>query len=152
LVTSRRSKAGASPKARHEIQAPWSTEGWSTREDEKDPDPELDRELQKAAGPTRGTAYVRRSPGLAINPVMNNPYFSGALGAPFGWAAWFVFDKLQEQIVLAFAIAGFFGFVALVAVLVSIRRVPAWHRARRVARAWIAEHGGVMPSDLRWYN
>jgi hypothetical protein len=136
-----------------EIQLPWSTEGWATNAAEASRDNGLDQELGANRGVVPATLAELNRPGLAINPAMNNPYLAGALGIPLGWLAAFLYSKLSpDAFGWAIATASFFGFSALLIVGLSAWRIPAWHRARRVGKAWIRQHGGELPSELRWYN
>lgn len=42
------------------------------------------------------------------------------------------------------------GAVALL--VMSVRQIPAWHRARRMVRAYLEDHAGAFPLELRWYR
>jgi hypothetical protein len=64
----------------------------------------------------------------------------------------FLFVKLSTALWLAISLLVFFVGLSALSLIFSIRRIPAWHRARRVAREYLAEHGGRMPPELRTWN
>lgn len=154
-MTRRRSSAGDKmrrKKGRDDVQLPWRDKGWYADMQDASRDAALDEQLRRDAGPIPATLGSRNRPGMAISPAMNNPYFTGGLALLFGWVAWFLFDKLQSDIVAAVLVASFFGIGSLGIALFSAIRIRSWHRARRVAKAWVAEHGGEIPPELRWYT
>jgi hypothetical protein len=40
------------------------------------------------------------------------------------------------------------GGLGLVIIVQNLIRAPRWHKARRVAKRYIAEHGGELPEEL----
>lgn len=134
------------------IQMPWSNKGWYTDEYYTERDRALDQKVEATGKGLNPYGYYTDRPGLAISPMMHNPYFSFVLAGVFAWLGWFVFDKLIGMLWLAVVVAAFFNLVALLAVIMSIFRIPGWHRARKVARDYVAEHGGKFPSELKWYT
>lgn len=64
----------------------------------------------------------------------------------------FLFVKLDSALWLAILLVLFFAGGSLLIVVMSIRRMPSWHRARKVAREYIQENGGDMPRELRTWN
>jgi hypothetical protein len=139
-------------RRRARIQLPWEDKGWYTDQQEASRNPEIDEKLGRREGVVPGTLGSRNRPGMAINPAMNNPYINIAPGVMFVWLAWFGFDKLQENLVGAVLVASFFGLGSLLIFVLSIIRIPSWHLSRRDAKAWVAEHGGEIPLELRWYQ
>jgi hypothetical protein len=133
---------------RERIQLPWEAKGWYTDQQEASRNPDIDEQLGRRSGVIPGTLGSRNRPGMAINPAMNNPYINIALAMVFVWLALFVFGKLQENLLAAVLTACFFGVISFVIVLVSVIRIPSWHRSRRDAKAWVAEHGGEIPLGL----
>lgn len=144
-------KRGRREAERAKLQWPWSNRGWSTDEYRSQRDADLDRKVEEA-GPVLPYGYYEDRPGLAISPLMHNPYLNLVFGPVFVWLGLFVLDKLHEVLGLAIGLAIFFGLVGAVVLIVSAVRIPGWHRARRLARDHIAEHGGNYPPELRWYR
>lgn len=93
-----------------------------------------------------------RRPGLTWGPAMHNPYPSLVVAAGFVWVGVFVLGKLGAESFGAWCIAGFFWLVGTVALVLTVIRIPGWHRARAAVRRHIAVHGGEMPDDLKWYR
>lgn len=89
-------------------------------------------------------------PWPVFTPLMNNPYPNILLGGLYVWVGWFLLTKLGAP--WGWVLLGLFGIGGLWLVALFVRKIPSWHRARRVARAYIAEHGGRMPPELRWYT
>ena len=131
---------------------PWVRNGWYTDEYYANRDRELDEKVEKTGKGLNPYGYYTDRPGLVISPLMHNPYF----GYPFvllgGWLIWFLLDRGATGSWLVFALIILVGFVALFVLIMSTLRIPGWHRARRLARAYIAEHGGEFPAELRWYT
>lgn len=134
------------------IQMPWSDEGWYTDEYHAERDQVLDKKVEAVGKGLNPYGYYTDRPGLAISPMMHNPYFSFVLAGAFAWLGWFIFDKLIGVLWLAIVLCAFFGLIAILAVVISAFRIPGWHRARKVAKAHVTEHGGEFPSELKWYT
>ncbi|MBG6055878.1 hypothetical protein IWX81_002306 [Salinibacterium sp. CAN_S4] len=96
-------------RRRERIQLPWESKGWYTDSQEAARTPELDTALGRKHTTIPGTLGSRNRPGMAINPAMNNPYVNIALAPVFVWAVWFVFGKLQDDLVPAILAASFLG-------------------------------------------
>lgn len=80
-----------------------------------------------------------------------NPYFSsvpGVLLIPLSAGVAQRIDAGPDVGALV-VFAGILLATALVAP--ALRRTPAWHRARRDVRAYLATHPGTFPPELRWY-
>lgn len=146
------SDGGRHVKRGKSVQMPWSNKGWSTDEYYADRDRDLDKKVEQAGRGVNPYGYYEDRPGLAISPVMHNPYFTYVLAGVNAWLAWFSFDKLAGLLWLAVSVCVFFGLIALIAIVMTSLRVPGWHRARKVAKAYVAEHGGKFPSELKWYT
>lgn len=98
----------------------------------------------RAHGHTRG-AY-------ALTPVMHNPYLNLPLSGAFVGTSAFLLTKLEELtgwVIIPFA--ALMGVAGVALLVQSLLRVPSWHRARKVAREYVRQHGGRVPSDLRWF-
>jgi hypothetical protein len=139
-------------RRRERIQLPWEDKGWYTDSQEASRDPNIDEKLGRRSEVIPGTLGGRNRPGMAINPAMNNPYTNIALAMVFAGGALFLFGKLQSDLVGAVLVASFFGVGSLLIFVLAVIRIPAWHRSRRVAKEWVAEHGGEIPLELRWYQ
>jgi len=114
-------------------------------------DPEIERIYQIAG---RGR----------VNPLGYTPVASGPVGAPhspwlrllfavvLGLMAWGLFDRVVVgSLLVAVILCGLIWcFVAFLAFW-SIRQMPSWYRARRMVRAYLLEHPGKFPKQLRWY-
>lgn len=132
------------------IQPPWSNKGWYADES-KDRETDVDRYARQREGRFRSRVHDHDRPGYVLTPVTHNPYLNLASVPLMIWAGAFLLDKLSEAPWGAVALSSFFWLLAAAVALVSVLRIPAWHRARRRAREFIAEHGGKFPGDLRWF-
>lgn len=90
------------------------------------------------------------TPWPVFTPLMNNPYPNILLGGLYVWLGWFLLTKLGAP--WGWVLLGLFGIGGLWLVALFVRKIPSWHRGRRLARAYIAEHGGRMPPERRWYT
>ena len=114
-------------------------------------DPELDSVVRAAAGRIDPGGY-RDTRGVFIKPP-HNPYVLLAdLLLILVAGVWFFFALESRAFVVALCVSAIFVAVALLVMVVTIRRIPAWHRARATARAYIAVHGGEMPRELRTWQ
>lgn len=134
------------------FQWPWSRKGWYTDEYRTSRDQELDAKVEDSGKGLNPYGYYTDRPGLAISPLMHNPYF-GFLFVPLGgWLIWFLLGKGAADSWWTLALICLVGLVGLLAAVMSALRIPGWHRARKLARAHVAEHGGDLPPELRWYT
>ncbi|MGV8852099.1 MAG: hypothetical protein ACOH1M_05980 [Rhodoglobus sp.] len=142
----------AKPKRQSSIQWPWSRHGWMTDEYYAGRDRELDAKVEKAGKGLLPYGYYEDRPGLAITAVSHNPYLSLPFVPLFIWFGFFIVEKNSSVPFVAFAWAIFLGFGSLFILIVSLFRIPGWHRARKVAREHVREHGGQFPRELRWWQ
>ena len=115
-------------------------------------DPVLD-ELITAEG--RGKidprGYRSDRPNSAVLGAPHNPHYALAVDAMFVAFGVFLFVKLSDSWLGIVLLASFAGLAVLSGFFI-VRRIPAWHRARRVARDYVAEHGDKFPPQLRVWN
>ena len=133
--------------------APWSTKGWYGQAARRRMDPEIRKIIEAAGG--RGVnaiTYSGESPASATTAAAHNPYINIGTASMFIWLGTFVFDKLQSAIWGALAAGGFFWLGGAFIVVMSIRQIPAWHRARRNVREYLRDHDGQFPLHLRWWT
>ncbi|MHA6667555.1 hypothetical protein ACX3O0_01665 [Homoserinimonas sp. A447] len=112
----------------------------------------MDKKVEAAGKGLNPYGYYEDRPGLAMSPVMHNPYFSFGHTVVFGWVGLFLFGKLDETGWLTFVLVIGCEVVAVLALVMGVLRIPSWHRARKVAKAHVAAHGGSFPPELRWYT
>lgn len=134
--------------------APWSSSGWYGEAKEAERDPEMYAIIRRAGrGQIDPLGFRADSPALAVTPSTHNPYLALPLVAILAAVGTFLFGRLQGSAPVWGVITGlFFGLAALVILAMNVRRIPAWHRARRDVRNHISEHGGVFPRELRWFT
>lgn len=133
-------------------QAPWSRRGWYTDEYYASRDAALDKKVEAAGKGLNPYGYYEDRPGLAISPVMHNPYFAFGHTVVFAWLGFFLLGKLGETGWPTYVLAIFCEIVALLALVMGALRIPGWHHARKIAKAHVAAHGGTFPPELRWYT
>lgn len=131
------------------VHKPWSEESPYAQERRSRRDPILD-ELIQAEGRGKVNPYgFRRDASIrAVGKAANNPYlnlFQAALGIFLGG---FIAYQLRDT-VWAWVVGGAFALLSLAIIVYNLYRAPAWHRARRVAKDYIAENGGTLPDELR---
>lgn len=131
------------------LNAPWSENTPYARGRRSRRDPVLDKLIQaEGRGKVNPYGFRRDASIRAVGKAANNPYlnlFQAALGIFLGA---FIAYQLRES-VWAWVVGGVFGLLSLAIVVYNLYRAPAWHRARRVAKAYVAEHGGSIPDELR---
>ena len=134
-----------------DVQLPWSDEGWYA-DDAEARETDVDRYAREGEGRFRSRAHDHRRAGYAIVPATHNPYFNFVFPPLAIYVSVFLIEKMQDTLwfVIPFVVLLLVAFVGIA--VVSALRIPAWHRARRRAREYIAEHGGKFPADLRWYT
>ncbi len=131
------------------LNAPWSENTPYAQERRSRRDPVLD-ELIQAEGRGKVNPYgFRRDASIrAVGKAANNPYlnlFQAGLAIFLGG---FIAYQLRDT-VWAWIVGGIFGLLSLAIIVYNLYRAPAWHRARRVAKAYVAENGGQFPDELR---
>lgn len=83
--------------------------------------------------------------------MYQNPYLNLAVAAPFGLVSWWMLVMVPAP--WNWICMAFFGLVPLVAVVMQIPRFAPWHRRRRIARNYLAQHPGAhFPNELRWFS
>jgi hypothetical protein len=134
--------------------APWSSKGWYGQRVRRHQDPEI-QAIIRASGSKRinpiGFAEPQ-SPALAVTAAAHNPYLSlipAAVGFLVGVILW---TKLSVNPGAALAAASFFWAAGLFLFAVNVIRIRSWHRARRNVRAYLLEHHGEFPKELKWYS
>lgn len=154
MVDERQARRQARAKERRAaVQLPWEDEGWFADSRKAAEDPVIERvvdEVQGSGIDPRG--YRERRSGAAWTPVMHNPYPSLILAAGSVWAGFIVLGFHGTGDAWSWFFAGLVWFTALVVAVVTMWRIPKWHRARAAVRRHIAAHGGEMPDDLKWYR
>jgi hypothetical protein len=112
----------------------------------------LDAEIASKVGKINPAGY-RDTYAASVARLPHNPYvvLLSALGL-IAVAVWFFFALEGRAFLVALLMAVFIGIVGLLVTVFTVRRIPAWHQARRIAVAYIAEHGGEMPKELRTWN
>ncbi|TXK18757.1 hypothetical protein [Homoserinibacter sp. GY 40078] len=135
---------------RDDIQLPWSRTGWWADEIHKEEDTDVYRAVDGADGRIRAR-MPRHRPGAVIAVGTNNPYLNLPIVAGSVWLCVFLVGKIPELVWVWVPVVVFFGLISLFILVMSVIRIPVWHRARKIAREHIAEHGGEFPKDLRWF-
>ncbi|MGV8913613.1 MAG: hypothetical protein ACOH14_13460 [Rhodoglobus sp.] len=142
----------AKPKRQSNMQWPWSRHGWMADEYYEGRDRELDAKIEAEGRGLLPYGYYEDRPGLAITAGSHNPYLTLAMIPAFLWFGIFVVGKLSATPIGAIAFGAFIGIGLLFVLVMSLIRIPGWHRARRVARQHVREHGGQFPRELRWWQ
>lgn len=135
------------PGAGSNVQLPWSEKGWYGDQRRAQRDPELERRIQESSPGMNPIGFRRDAPIRAAGRTMNNPYLnliSGVFACSFGV---FLFVQVGPNVWGWLLLVVFVG-MGLFILVHELIRVPRWHRARRIAREYIAEHGGQMPDEL----
>ena len=142
-------------RRRSRVRWPWQAEGWYTDELKSERgvahDAELDAKLAAIGHGWLMRPTFRQSP-HGRGPI-NNPWMNLGLAVLFSsTAAWFALGETPAPPVVdtigPIVIALFAAFFLVLA----LPRFAVWHRARRIAREHVAEHGGEFPLALRWYQ
>ena len=136
-------------KGRGRVNAPWSDKGWYAQEQRRGRDPVLKQLIEEQARGRRSPVIRFDRPGAAIGAASANPYINACLGIGMAVFSSFIFDKLQGTPWAAWVVGGFFLAGGVMVILMESTRAPAWHRARKVAKAYVAEHGGRLPPEVR---
>lgn len=150
-------RAGRSPEDgadtnERRIARPWRDEGWYSELSLRRTPPEI-RELIVAAG--RGVNPVTYFEGRAVlawSPATHNPYLGTLLSGVFIATGVFLFVAMGDVPWAAGLVGGLFVACGLFVLVQYARRIPGWHRARRVVGDHIRTHGGEFPRELRWYT
>jgi hypothetical protein len=138
--------------SRDDIQLPWEGEGWYADQTRSGSDQDLEAAIAKVSGRFGPRAHGHSRGAYALTPVMHNPYLNIPLSAAFVGTSAFLLTKLEELsgwVIIPFA--ALMGVAGVTLLVHSLLRVPSWHRARKVAREFVRQHGGQVPSDLRWF-
>ncbi|MFK4728110.1 hypothetical protein ROT00_00310 [Agromyces mediolanus] len=80
---------------------------------------------------------------------MHNPYGGLVVVLILVLGGMFLLDSLSSDPGSAWGLAIMLWAVAIIGLIMSVWRIPGWHRARAAVRRHIAEHGGEMPDDLK---
>ena len=131
---------------------PWSNAGKYGRSWRSVRDPRLDELIKAQSNGVDPGGYTDDQPIHAGARLFHNPYL--VIGQTLLVVAVSVFAAvvLRDYFVWAVLIVVFLDGISLAVIIVTARRIPIWHRARRTARAYIAEYGGQMPSQLRVWH
>lgn len=131
--------------------APWSRNGPYGRSVRAARDPAIVAIIEAAGrGKVNPIGFVADSPALAVTPAMHNPYLQIPLAATCLWVAIFLWGKLYETPLIAIPVCGLFIALSLLIAVMNLRRIPAWHRARRDVRKYLENNPGEFPRELRW--
>ena len=105
---------------------------------------------------------IVREAGRGINPLgfknlpqptaPYSPYLWFLLAAIVIASGGFVGWQLRSVLWAAILVAVPFVGCGVWAIVVTARRTPAWHRARRAVRAYVAATGAVFPRELRFFG
>lgn len=85
-----------------------------------------------------------------MTPATHNPYLQLPVALMAALAGLFLFIQLSGSLVWAALAGGFFWLAAVLLLFVSIRRIPSWHRARRLVREYVKRTSSEFPQELRW--
>jgi hypothetical protein len=112
---------------------------------------ELDAEIAARVGKINPAGY-RDTYATLIRPP-HNPYLM-LLNAMVivGFGVGFFFAMEGKAFWVGFWFGLFLALVGLLLIVVTVRRIPAWHAARRIAANYMAQHGGDFPNELRIWN
>lgn len=135
------------------VQAPWSTTGWYSDEYWAARDPKLDELVQKEGrGRINPYGNYEDRPGKAISAMMHNPCPTLAFVPVIVWFGLFLFDKSQNVLWWAIIQLVLCLMASIFVAAITAFRIPSWHRARKAAKGYVAEHGGTFPPELLWYR
>jgi hypothetical protein len=130
---------------------PWSDKGWYGQESRLSP--EIKKLLDEAGrGKVNPIGYYRETPASAVSLATHNPYFPLVYSVGFAFIGAFLFDKLRAEPWGAWLVGGLFCLAAIAMVILNLRRLPAWHRARRLVNEYVTAQGEPFPRQLRWYS
>jgi hypothetical protein len=132
---------------------PWSNKGWYADEVNSQRDPKLEQLVQaEGRGKLDPGGYREDRPIYAVRGAPHNPYRAILVALIIIPLGFFLFDKLYAALWAAILLLVFFAGLPVVSIVFSARRIPAWHRARKVALEYISKNGGEMPRELRIWN
>jgi hypothetical protein len=115
-------------------------------------DTNLDALIRESSRGIDPGGFRERHRVYAVARPAHNPYFTLVGGIVLVPCSIYVLVQMQNALVFAILALVFVDGIYLVLLAFTIRRIPVWHRARRIARAYIAEHGGSMPPELKVWN
>lgn len=140
-------------RGRNRLVAPWSDDGWYAETAKRRTPPEIRAIIEREGrGKFNPVLYFDGRAAFAVSPAFHNPYLAFLVGVFFLGVAVLIFTQMFDVLWAAFAVATPFVIASGLMIFLSVRRVSAWHRARRAVRKYIAVHGGVFPPELRWYT
>ena len=135
------------------VNLPWSSKGWYADSLRRARDPELEALTQaEGRGKVNPFGFYQSRPIDSVSGPAHNPYIAAVEGLillPF--SAWLI-TALWSIPWLAILLTVIFGGCGLLLVVISVRRIPAWHRARRVAKRYVAEHEMKLPIEMRFWS
>lgn len=130
---------------------PWSDSGWYGQETRKRLDPELRALILSAGlGKVNPIGYFPGMPAAVWSGAAHNPYTAILVGTIALATGIFMFVQMIAVLWAAIAAGGVFFALGLMIVVPSVRRVPSWHRARKLVRDFVVETGRPYPKELRW--
>jgi hypothetical protein len=133
--------------------APWSRNGWYGREVRGRQNPEIEKlYLVAGRGRVNPIGFTADRPALAMSAGTHNPYLNLPIAVMFLAMGVFLFDKLSASLLGASLLAGFFWLGAIFAIVVNVRRIPSWHRARKLVHEYVDRNGEKFPNELKWYH
>ena len=134
------------------IQMPWSAKGWASDEHVRRTSGGVYDVIDIGGRWTSPVLTKNYRPGYAISSALNNPWPTILIAPLCGFAGIVMFTQLAEVPWLAIIVLSFFHAAALALIVLPALRVPNWHRARRLARDFVRQHGGPFPPELRWFT
>lgn len=138
---------GGEPK----FSPPWSSNTPYGRRARGQLDPAVQEVLRQAGrGKVDPLGFRADRAALIMTPARHNPYLNLPFPVLFGGMAWLVIDRVP----LPWSIfaGGFFVLGSLLILVQSIRRIPSWHRARRMVADYLRSNPGTFPDELKWYQ
>lgn len=107
----------------------------------------LEEHIARGLGGRDPYGFRRDAPGRAVSAARNNPWLNIVFGLVGVTVVCSVFFGIGDRSVLSWIMLGV-GGLCVVIIIQNLIRVPRWHRARRIAKRYIAEHGGELPEEL----
>lgn len=121
-----------------------------------------DRRTERMPRMDPAIAEIIQEAGRGINPLgfknlpqptaPHSPYLwfllAGVVIACGGFVGW----QLRSALWAAIPIALLFVGCGMWAIVFTARRTPAWHRARRAVRVYVAATGAAFPRELRFFG
>ena len=135
------------------VDAPWSSRGRYGRSIRRDQDPAILKLYEQAGnGRVNPIGFTADRPALIMTPSRHNPYLQLPLALIAGLAGFFLYERLLSAPAWALVVGSFFWLGAGVIIVMALRRIPSWHRARALVREHLNNHPGKFPQELKWFS